>query len=90
MSDTAKPSADPLSQTEFLQIRSRLLDVAAALDRAQRAGWNRDEDARGQKIAEAFQILLDDGPDRAARIQQLFSLVHDQDWREKFQLKSRT
>ena len=90
MSDTATPSPDPLSQTEFLQIRNRLLDLAAALDRAQRAGWNRDRDARGQKIAEAFEILSDDGPDRAARIQQLFSLAHDPNWRESFQLTLRT
>ena len=68
---------------ESLQIRCRLIEIAAALDRID-AGIASDAtgaDPRVQRIHEAIHLLADDQADRARRIQMLFSLPYDRDWR---------
>ena len=63
---------------EFPEIRARLLQLAAALDRMDRAAGTPEADARRQKIREALAILLDDAAaNRAERLQLLFSLPYD-------------
>ncbi len=69
--------------TYFLEARSKLLDVAAFLDRVQR-GPDADvalADPRLARVRAALQVLL--GPDggRAERIQQIFSLDYDPNWK---------
>jgi hypothetical protein len=70
---------------EFLETRSRILDVAAALDRLDRAP-GRAGDAPDRRVAQlrrALEALLEPGPDRAETVQRIFSLEYDPDWREK-------
>lgn len=67
---------------EFLNIRCRLLDLAAALDRVERADGS-GESSQRQLIREALALLVGDGVDRAERVQMLFSLPYDPDWRTK-------
>jgi hypothetical protein len=67
----------------FLEARSRLLDLAAILDRVGR-GENPDAataDPRAAKIDKALEVLLSDAPNKAELIQQLFSLEYDPDWK---------
>ena len=71
---------------EFPEIRARLLQLAAALDRMDRAAGSPEGDARRQKIRDALAILADKGPDRAERLQLLFSLPYDADWKREFEL----
>jgi hypothetical protein len=59
-----------LSDEMFLEMRWRCLSLAADLDRADRQGVS---DARLQQLRDAFGILLDGKPDRAQRVQMLFS-----------------
>jgi hypothetical protein len=66
---------------EFLDVRARLLHVAAALDRLGRAEGSIDLDPRLPKIHQALAILADRQPDRAERIQRLFSRDYDADWK---------
>ena len=62
----AIPLAAPeVLEREFLEIRARLLQIAASLDRLSRAEGSVDRDPRLAKIQEALAILGDDGPDRA-------------------------
>jgi hypothetical protein len=71
----------------FLEIRARLLDLAAMLDRVDRGDGGPLEDPRLAKIESGLKILLEDhAPDRAARIQQLFSRPYDPAWRTTFKL----
>ena len=65
---------------EFLDIRARLLHVAASLDRVARGQGSLDDDARLTKIHEALKILADGEPDRAERVQLLFSREYQPDW----------
>jgi hypothetical protein len=74
---------------EFPEIRARLLQLAAALDRMDRATGSPEADPRRQKIREALAILLEAGPDRAERMQLLFSLPYDPDWKQQFSMTAR-
>jgi hypothetical protein len=65
---------------EFLEIRARLLHVAASLDRLDRAEGSVLGDPRLDKILQAIGILADGEADRAEKIQLLFSRPYDADW----------
>ena len=67
----------------FLEARSKLLDLGAILDRIGRGdGSSRaGEDPRLAKVRRALQLLLDGEGGRAERIQQVFSLDYDPDWK---------
>lgn len=67
---------------EFLGIRSRLIDLAATLDRIDRAKDSAGDDLRREQIRRSLEILLADSPDRAERIQAAFSLSYDENWRK--------
>jgi len=73
-------SAEQIFERWFLETRSKLLDVAANLDRIDRAPSGRVDDPRLAAIEEALHILLGPGPDRAERIQMIFSREYDPDW----------
>ena len=67
----------------FLEVRSRILDIAAGLDRIDR-GADADavrQDQRLQRLHQAIAVLADGAPDRAERVQQAFSLPYDPNWR---------
>ena len=67
----------------FLEARCRLLDVAAILDRLNRGDQAEKvmSDPRMEKIRQAIEVLLDSEGGRAERIQQLFSLDYDLNWK---------
>jgi hypothetical protein len=69
-------------ETYFLEARSKLLDLAAALDRISRGPdvTALAEDARLAQIRQALEVLLDPSGGRAERIQQIFSLAYDPKW----------
>jgi hypothetical protein len=76
------PAARALDQY-FLDARSRLLDLAAILDRVGR-GENVDAasaDSRTGKIDRALEVLLSDASNKAELIQQIFSLEYDPNWK---------
>jgi hypothetical protein len=78
-----KLSAAQYLDREYLEIRCRLLDVAAALDRVGGAAGadSARGDARYAKLVEAAQLLTDGKPNRAERLQRLFSDAYDSNWR---------
>ena len=66
----------------FLEARSKLLDLAAILDRI---GRGRDAaavapDPRLERIRRALEVLGDESGGRAERVQQIFSLDYDPNW----------
>jgi hypothetical protein len=73
---------------EFLEIRSRLLELAAALDRLDRADRSSSEhpDSRLAQIRQGIEALLEPGPGRAETVQRLFSLEYDPHWMKQFEL----
>jgi hypothetical protein len=75
------PAAQALDRY-FLEARSKLLDLAAILDRINRGsgGPGVESDPRLEKIREALEVMHDESGGRAERIQQVFSLEYDPNW----------
>lgn len=67
------PSAVETFNREFLFIRTRLLDLAAALDRVDRAEGTVTDDPRLQRIHEAITVLASEDANRAEQVQMVFS-----------------
>lgn len=66
---------------EFLEIRARLLHIAASLDRIDRAEGSVQSDPRLERIRQALAILSARDADRAEQIQLLFSRAYDSNWK---------
>ncbi len=76
-------SAPEMLEREFLQVRCRLIEIAAAMDRIDRSA-SPDEahsDPRMAKLLEGAAILYDGKPDRAKRVQMVFSDAYEDNWR---------
>ncbi len=73
-------STTPILDRQFLVMRAKILELAADLDRLDRAGEIAAEDSRLGKLREALQVLLDEAPQRAAHVQQIFSRDYDPQW----------
>lgn len=79
---TPLPAAKALDNY-FFEARSKILDLAAILDRIGRGkdSANVIGDARLDRIAQALEVLQDQSGGRAERIQQIFSLDYDPQWK---------
>ncbi|MBI2827127.1 MAG: hypothetical protein HYX69_20850 [Planctomycetia bacterium] len=76
-------TAPAVLDREFLDIRARVLELAAALDRLDRADGSVGGDARMAAIAQAIDIVRDSKADRAERVQLIFSRPYEKGWRQK-------
>lgn len=81
-------NAAKLLDQNYLEVRARLLEIAAVLDRIDRGEGSVDDDPRMAQLRQGIEALLttpgDDalpGESRAERIQHLFSLPYHADWR---------
>jgi hypothetical protein len=81
------PAQDVLEKF-YLEARARLLEVAATLDRIDR-GHPVPEDPRLQLLRKAIGQLQKSTavskPDRAEKLQLLFSLAYEEGWMKTFQ-----
>ncbi len=80
---TAMPAKDVLER-EFLEIRARILEIAASLDRLDRGEGSIEDDSRRKLIARGISILLDSNTERAEQIQMLFSRPFESHWRKTY------
>jgi hypothetical protein len=65
---------------EFLEMRAGILQIAAALDRIERADGSPESDARLRQVRVGLELLLCEGEDRAERVQLAFSRPYDEAW----------
>ena len=84
-------NANEILDREFLEIRAKLLEVAAALDRIDRAEGSVESDPRMQLLITALKLNVDTDhdPSRAEKMQLLFSRQYDPDWIKSFDLSKR-
>ena len=73
-------SAQQVLDREFLEIRARILKIAASLDRIERSAEPPADPARMALIRAGLELLLKDSPERAKNVQLLFSLPYQPDW----------
>lgn len=83
----APRNAEKVLADEFFLARSKILDLAAMLDRLERADGSVDDHARRALLQRALEILLDDQDDKAGRVQLLMSRPYDPDWRKTYGLR---
>ena len=84
-------AANQILEESFLEVRAKLLEVAATLDRIDRSA---DEEgpltnsatSQRDRVDDAIRILLSEGPDRAERLQRLFSRIYEPSWREEMEI----
>lgn len=76
-------AADLALAAYFLEARSKILDLAAILDRVQRGdgATQTAADPRLERIARALQILSADTGGKAEAVQRVFSLEYDSGWK---------
>ncbi|MFM8572832.1 MAG: hypothetical protein ACKOAU_14655 [Pirellula sp.] len=89
MSNDPKPaarSAEKVLSEEFFVARSKILDLAATLDRLDRAEGTVDQLQQSKLLHQGIEILLDDQPEKAKRVQLLMSRPYDPDWRKNYGL----
>lgn len=79
-------SAREVLDQEFLQIRAKILEVAAFFDRLSEADASDVDQDQLKLLEHGCQLLCDGDVDKAARVQMLFSREYESDWREKFAL----
>lgn len=75
-------NADEVLDREYLVMRCKLIEVAAALDRIERCGdaGAAANDARMKRLREAIHALDGTTPGKAEKLQMLFSLDYDGEW----------
>ena len=71
MTQWQSPATPNLADIGFMDSRSKLIDLAAFLDRVQRAG--QDGDFRVQALKSAIQLLNSNQPQRAKEVLLSFS-----------------
>jgi len=77
------PTAAQVLDREFLSIRCRLLDLAAAMDRVDRAEGQVTDDRRWQQIHQAIGAIASPNGSRAEQTQLAFSLPYSENWRRE-------
>ena len=71
---------------EFFEVRAKILEIAASLDRLDRGEGAVGGDRRMDLIRKGLQILSSDRPNRAEEVQLLFSRKYENEWRQSFGL----
>jgi hypothetical protein len=77
------PTAAQVLDREFLSIRCRLLDLAAAMDRVDRTAGQVNDDGRWQQIHQAIGAIASPNGNRAEQAQLVFSLSYSENWRRE-------
>jgi hypothetical protein len=81
-------TAEQILDREFLEIRCKILEIAAALDRLERAEGSVTEDRRMKMVYDGLAVLSTDCADRAEQVQMIFSRRYEPGWREQFGLNT--
>ncbi len=77
-------NAEQVVEQEFLQVRAKLLEIAAFLDRLDPDSTKGVSSASAERLKllhAGCELLLDSDSDKAARLQLLFSRKYDDQWR---------
>jgi hypothetical protein len=82
-------SAAEVLNREFLDVRCKVLELAAAFDRLDRAAGDVGGEKRLEQLREALAIVMDQAGDRAERVQMIFSRPYDEAWRETLTVQPR-
>lgn len=83
-------TASQVLDREFLEIRAKILELAASFDRLERGEGSVLDDPRLLRLREALLLLGPNQENRAEHVQLLFSRPYAEQWREDFELPAST
>jgi hypothetical protein len=76
----AERSAAQIVADEFMIARAKIVELAATLDRIERASGSVDDSKNMQLLVQGMHILIDDQIEKAKRVQLLMSRDYDPNW----------
>ena len=76
----AERSATQIVADEFMIARAKILELAATLDRIERASGSVDDSKNMQLLVQGLHIFIDDQVEKAKRVQVLMSRDYDPNW----------
>ncbi len=76
----AERSAAQIVADEFMIARAKIVELAATLDRIERASGNVDDSKNMHLLVQGMHILIDDQVEKAKRVQLLMSRDYDPNW----------
>ena len=76
-------SAERIVSDEFMIARAKIVELAATLDRIERANGQVDDSKQMQLLANGMQILCDDEVEKTKRVQLLMSRQYDPQWQSQ-------
>ena len=77
-------AANDVLEREFLEMRAKILELAASFDRLDRGDGSIAGDPRVALLEDGVRILLEEQDGRAERVQLLFSQPYAPEWRDDF------
>ena len=84
---TAERSAQQIVAEDFMIARARIVELAATLDRIERATGDVDDSKNMQLLMQGMHILCDDEVEKAKRVQLLMSRQYDPQWQAQMSIE---
>jgi len=82
-------TAGEVLDREYLEIRAKILQLAASFDRLDRSGGDYRQDPRLGLIRQGLDLVANPScPDRAEKVQLVFSREFSENWREELGLEN--
>ena len=78
--------AQEVLDREFFEMRAKILQLGASLDRMERAGGSLEQKEKLDLLNKGLTILLEQKTNRAEQIQLLFSRSYEDNWRSNFKM----
>ena len=76
-------SAEQIVVDEFMIARAKIVELAATLDRIERATGDVEDSKNMQLLVQGMHILCDDEVEKAKRVQLLMSRQYDPHWQSQ-------
>lgn len=84
---TAERSAQQIVAEDFMIARARIVELAATLDRIERATGDVVDSKNMQLLMQGMHILCDDEVEKAKRVQLLMSRQYDPQWQTQMSIE---
>jgi len=84
---SAERSAQQIVAEDFMIARARIVELAATLDRIERATGDVDDSKNMQLLMQGMHILCDDEVEKAKRVQLLMSRQYDPQWQAQMSIE---
>ena len=85
----AERSSEQIVVDEFMIARAKIVELAATLDRIERAEGEVEDSKNMQLLIQGMHILCDDEPEKAKRVQLLMSRQYDPNWQSQMSISTK-